>query len=399
MPMPVRNLMRAMNRAAILDAIRTAGMISRGDLAQATGFSRASVTGLTADLIKEKLIIEKKAGDYQGGRRPMLLSLNPDGAYVVGVNMTIAEISVVIINFEARVLASHDLPLDSGARTVEEIADHIVRAVQACMWEASFSKDQISGVGLGIPGLVNTGGGVIRFLPNLGWENVNLRDLVREKLQHPVFIDNSSNTLAIAEQWFGQGRGVDNFLVITIENGVGLGCVINGRPYRGWEGVAGEFGHLTIDASGPPCRCGKTGCVEAYAGNISILRDARKSAREGGWRPADPDNVTYDDVLEAARGGVGELQEIFALAGRMLGVGVSHLITLYNPEKIIITGKGVRAREMLFDPMNESLRDLFPARFGRPSTEIVIQPWNKADWARGAGSLVLQELYKSPVIP
>ncbi len=397
MPMPIRDLMRAMNRATVLDSIRTAGMIPRVDIARTTGLSRALVTGLTAELIKEKLIIEKKTGESEGGRRPILLALNPDGAYVVGVNLAINEVSVVIANFEAAVVAAYSLPLKPAWHSVEEISDLVVRAVQTCIWEANFSKEQISGVGIGIPGLVDSKSGLIRFLPNCGWENVNLKDVVAEKLKHPVFIDNSSNTLAMAEQWFGEGRGVDNFLVITIENGVGLGGVIHGRLFRGSDGFAGEFGHITLDPNGPPCRCGKNGCVEAYAGNNSILQSAREAAELGLWQPEAPDNITYDDVVDAAHRGVGVLRNTFAKAGRMLGIGISHLINLYNPAKIVIAGKGVRAGNMIFASMHETLPQYISAKFGLPETEIVIQGWTDKDWARAAGTLVLQELYKSPV--
>jgi len=397
MPMPVRNLMRAINRSKILEAIRTIGMISRIDIARTTGLSQALVTGLSADLIKEGLIIEKQSGEYEGGRRPMLLALNPEGAFVVGVNLSIAELSVVIVNFEGTVVASYAQSLAPIHHSVSEIAVSVVGAIQACIWEANFAKEQISGVGIGIPGLVDPDSGNIRFLPNYGWENVNLKELVQTKLNHPCYIDNSSNTLALAEQWFGEGKGVDNFLVVTIENGVGLGAVINGRIYRGEEGIAGEFGHITINPDGPECRCGKKGCVEAYAGIIAIMRDARQAAIDGQWDCENPGRFTYEDVVRAAQNGTDVLRQLFVCAGRMLGVGISHLITLFNPTKIIITGQGVRARELIFDVMYSTLDNYLSAKFGRRTTQIIVQQWTEQDWARGAGALVLQELYKSPV--
>jgi predicted NBD/HSP70 family sugar kinase len=397
MPIPVRDLMRAINRSKILEIIRTTGMISRIDLARASGLSQALITGLTADLIKEGLIIEKQSGKYQGGRRPMLLALNPQGAFVVGVNLSISEISVVIVNFEGTVVASSRNPLEPAHDSVAEITDSVVGAVQACIWKANFAREQIAGVGIGIPGLVNPNSGNIRFLPNYGWENVNLKDLVQAKLNHPCYVDNSSNTLALAEQWFGEGKGVDHFLVVTIENGVGLGAVMNGRIYRGEEGVAAEFGHITIDPDGPECRCGKKGCVEAFVGNIAIMRNARSAALEGRWNCPNPDGFTYAEVVDAAKKGADVLADLFARAGRNLGIGLSHLITLFNPRKLIITGQGVQAGELIFDSMHATLDRYLPPRFGRRTVEIIVQQWTEQDWARGAGVMVLQELYKSPV--
>jgi predicted NBD/HSP70 family sugar kinase len=397
MPMPVRNLMRAINRSKILETIRTVGMISRIDIARTTGLSQALVTGLTADLIKEGLIIEKQSGEYEGGRPPMLLALNPEGAFVVGVNLSITELSVVIVNFEGVVVASYAQSLKPIQHSVSEIAASVVGAVQACIWEANFAKKQVSGVGIGIPGLVDPDSGNIRFLPNYGWQNVNLKELVQSKLNHPCYVDNSSNTLALAEQWFGEGKGVDNFLVVTIQNGVGLGAVINGRIYRGEEGIAGEFGHITINPDGPECRCGKKGCVEAYAGKIAFMRDARQAVSDGLWDCEDAGHFTYEDVVRAAQNGADVLRRLFDRAGLMLGIGISHLITLFNPTKIIITGQGVGAGDLIFDAMYSTLDTCLSAKFGRQTTQIIVQQWTEQDWARGAGALVLQELYKSPV--
>jgi predicted NBD/HSP70 family sugar kinase len=397
MPIPVRDLMRVINRSKILEIIRTVGMISRIDLARTSGLSQALITGLTADLISEGLIIEKQSGQYKGGRRPMLLALNPEGAFVVGLNLSMSEISVVIVNFEGTVVASHTQPLTPTHHSVAEITDRVVGAVQACIWEASFAREQISGVGIGIPGLVNPATGNIRFLPNYGWENVNLKERVQKRLNHPCYVDNSSNTLALAEQWFGAGKGVENFLVVSIENGVGLGAVINGRIYRGQEGIGGEFGHITIDPSGPGCRCGKKGCVEAFVGNIAIMRDAKQAALQGRWDCPDPDGFTYPDVIRAAKDGTEALRHLFARAGPILGVGMSHLIALFNPQKIVITGQGVQAGELIFSHMHTALDQYVSAKFGRRNVEILVQEWTEQDWARGAGAMVLQELYKSPV--
>ena len=391
--------MRAVHRATILDTVRNAGLISRRDIARQTGLSQASITGLTADLIEEGLLMEKKAGAYDGGRRPILMALNPDGAHVVGVNLSFSEINVAVIDFEATVRAAHTLPLPPRHHTPDEITDLIVKGVQACLWESNFAKDRIAGIGLGIPGLIDAASGQIRFLPNYGWKAVNLRDLVQAQLNHPTYIDNSSNTLAMTEQWFGSGRGVDNFLVVTIENGVGLGVVMQGRIHRGHSGTAGEFGHNTIDPDGPPCRCGKNGCIEAYAGNNSILEYARQSAEAGLWRPAVPGQINFEAVVQAAKAGAGVLRERFDKAGQVLAMGLSHLINLYNPARIIITGKGVKAGDLIFDPLHRALPGFLSPSFGEQtaSVEIVIKPWSDTDWVRGAGALVLQELYKSPV--
>jgi transcriptional regulator of PTS gene len=396
MKKPVQSFVRAYNRYTILSSIRISELISRVDIAKSTGLSQASVTGIAADLIREGLIEERKSGTHEGGRPPILLSIAPGGAYAIGVNLTIEKIDVAIINFQAEIKAFHSKKLNTAYYKAMDFVELMAHAVQDCMWEANFSRDKISGIGIGIPGLVDSESGMIRFLPNYGWESVNLKDLFQKKINLPTYIENSSNNLAIGEHWFGQGKGIDDFVVVTLENGVGAGCVINGQLSRGFRGIAGEFGHLSLDANGPLCRCGKKGCIEAFAGNNSILRDAKNAALKGLWKKQNPESITFDDILTALADNEPELVRIFKKAGEILGVGISHLITLLNPEKIIITGKGVQAKDALFNPMFQFINKSVSKKFKDYGTKIIISEWSDKDWVKGAGTLVLKEIYKSP---
>lgn len=395
MPAANRELLRAINRFEILDTTRVHKLISRVDLAKTTGLSKASVTGITADLIDEGLLFEKEVSASMGGRRPILLALNPDGAYSLGVYLSFLGISVLIVNFEATILNEYFLPLQAKHYTPDAFVDKIVQAVHACMWEANFSKNQISGLGISIPGLVDSQTGMIRFFPNYGWENVNLRDMVQQRIDHPTYIENSANTLALAEQWFGDVRGVDNFIVITLEHGVGMGIVLDGKLYRGQKGVAGEFGHTTVDPDGPLCRCGQKGCLEAIVGNRAIVLAARAAAAKGEWHPENPETITIDDVLSAAKTGEPCLHNIYAHAGKVLGMGIANLIRIFNPAKILISGKGVEAGEMLFASMYQTISRCLTDTF-ISDTAIRVQNWDRKDYARGAGTMVLQEIHKSP---
>ena len=392
-----RRFQRAMHRSNILGLIRTTGLISRTDLARQTGLSQASVTGVTADLIKEGLIEEKQAGAYEGGRRPTLLAIRPDGVHVVGVNMSIDQLRVVIVNFQAELKAAHTIILEKDFYSPEEIVALIVQAIQACIWEANFSKEQIAGVGVGIPGPVDSKRGVVKFLPNYGWEEIPLKEMLKQKINHPVFIDNSSNNLAIAEYWYGSGKGKDNFLVVTLENGVGAGMVVNGQLVRGHSGIASEFGHMCAEIGGPVCRWGRHGCIEAFSGKYAIV-NARSLMRKGIWSSSNksPAEISFEDVLVELRHGNEELENIYRKAGIILGVGIYNLMTLLNPELVIITGKGVGAGAPLFDHMYHRIDQLKRGKFGFDQTEIVIKSWTGDDWARESGSLVLREIYKSP---
>jgi transcriptional regulator of PTS gene len=396
----VRKFQRAMHRSAILDLIRTTGLISRTDLARKTRLSQASVTGITADLIDEGLIEEKETGTSEGGRKPILLAIRADGVFVIGINLSIEQIRVVIINFQAELKASHIVRLTESFYQPGEIVEIIALAIQECMWQANYSREQIAGVGVGIPGPVDSSAGIIRFLPNYGWSEVGFRDMLRDRINHPVFIDNSANNLAIAEHWYGNGKGIGNFVVVTVENGIGAGAIINGQLVRGHQGIACEFGHVCANPQGPLCRCGRPGCIEAYAGNNAIIRRARKLAGRGAWHSSGkkPEDIVFADVIAELEHGNNGLEAVYREAGEVLGIGIYNLVTLFNPELVIITGKGVLAGKALTEPMSAVIDRLRKGRFGSDQTRILVQPLTDGDWAIQSGTLVLREIYKSPTI-
>jgi predicted NBD/HSP70 family sugar kinase len=389
-----RDLMRAINRFAIIHAIRDAGTISRVDLARRTGLSQATVTGITAELLGEGMLLEQQSGRSAGGRRPVPLALNPQGAYTVGVHLSVDQICVVLMDLQAGILKTHTKKLEPDNYPAERVVEDLIESVQTCLWQADFTKKQISGIGVAIPGLIDSRTGFIHYVPNYQWNNIGLADRLRERMGVPVYVENSANTLAIFEQWFGIGRGTDNFLLITTEHGIGAGLVLDGKIYRGSNGIAGEFGHTVVDDQGPLCRCGQTGCLEAICGNNAILREAAEAIKRGELQ-LEGGILTIEAVLAEAKGGNAALRAIYARVGRTLGVGIGNMGKLFDPEKIIITGKGVLAGELLFGPMRETLPPGID--FTRDArSRVFIQEWQPTLYARGAGALVLQEVYQSP---
>lgn len=396
--MPVANsdLIRAINRFNILNTIRISGAISRVEIAKITGQSRALVTNITARLINEGLIYEKTTEDSTvRGRRRVLLAINPDAAYVVGVKLSATRISCAVTDMQAEVRSSVNLPVRTAKRPVAFVADLIEEAVRHCVNAAKLDLRGISGIGIGVPGFVNSLTGTCNWTPLYQQGDIHLKQLVESRLRIDTFIENDTNTVTLAHQWFGEGRGIDHFLVVTIEDGVGMGIVVNGQLYRGASGFAAELGHMVVNDSGPPCRCGKRGCLEAYVSDFSILAEARRAAASGAWHRSPDENLNYEDVLALAQAGDTVLAAIFDSAGRYLGKGLSALIQIFNPVKIIISGDGVKAGDLMFAGMREVFtKQTSPAH--KRDTKIVVQKWRDTDWARGAASLVLQELYRSP---
>lgn len=391
-----RELTKAINQFNILNTIRKAGPISRVEIAELTGQSRAAVTNITARLIKEKMIFEKETEPSTSrGRRRVLLGLNPAAAYVVGVKLSAFQVSFAVTDMQADVLSSLIVPVRIGKRSVEFVANLIEDGIRHCVAEARLNMRKISGIGIGIPGLVDSHKGITYWSPLYRRGNTTLRELIQDRFKIKTLIENDANTVTLAQQWFGEGRGVDNFIVVTVEHGVGMGIVVNGQLYRGLNGIGAELGHMVILPGGAQCRCGKRGCIEAYVADYRILQSAIEAGKAGKWECPDYSSLTIEEVTGIARKGEPALRKIFKKGGEILGLGISGLVQIFNPEKVIIAGEGVRAGDLLFKAMHKTIeKHTTPEMY--ETLQIVIQKWQDTDWARGAASMALQELYKSP---
>jgi glucokinase-like ROK family protein len=390
-----RKLIRAINRSAVLNVIRAGGAVSRTAIVRQTGLGLATVSQITADFIQEGLVYEKAAGSSTGGRPPILLALKRDAAFAVGLKLTEQHISAALTNIEATVLHTLTLPV-TGMDVVERAVAALAQGVEQIMDQASLSLQRLTGVGVGLAGVIDAELGVCRYSPILHWRDVQLQKLLEHKIGLPVHIDNDVNTLTMAQKWFGAGQDVDDFLVVTVGRGVGLGIVANGQFYRGARGGGGEFGHTVLDPDGPLCNCGRRGCLEAYVADPALLRQARAALNGRHGNPIAPDELSPERLVELARAGDAALRQIFDGAGRALGRGVANLVNLFNPARIIISGEGVRAGELLFGPLRETVAQCaFDGLVD--DTEIVVQEWGDEAWAWGAASLALQGIFTSPI--
>lgn len=388
---------KTLNQFQILNTIRIAGSISRTELAQIIGHSRATVTNITAKMIASDLIYEKETeGSSARGRNRVMLAMNPDAAYVVGIKVSAFRIGCVVTDILANVKSSIVMPVRTAERPVEFVADLIEEAIRHCVKEAGLTLKQISGIGIGIPGLVDGREGVSYWSPLYKRGVTTLKDLIQKRFAIDTYVDNDTNTVTLSKLWVGEGKGINNFIVVTIEDGLGMGLVIDGELYRGSHGFAGELGHFIATPGGELCRCGKKGCYEAYISNFGILNGVKQLCARGEWRCDDPKSLSYEEVLAGARSGDPVLVEIFKRAGLYLGLALSGMIQIFNPSKIIVTGNGTQSGELVFDTMYKTLKESTAADLFS-TTEVSVHPWQDIDWSLGAACLVLQELYKSPL--
>lgn len=390
-----RDFTRELNLFNILNSIREAGSISRVEIAEKTGQSKASVTNITALLIERGLIYEDQVeSSTSRGRRRIMLMLNPDAAYTVGIKIAAFRLSFAVVDFVGQVKSTLSIPFRVGERSAAMLAAVAEDGILHCLEDARLKLEDLSGCGLAIPGFVDSASGTCYWTPIQNGSS-NIRDLLAQRLDMDVYLENDANSFTVASQWFGLGRGIRNFLVVTIEEGIGMGIVVDGKLYQGATGIAAEFGHMVIVPDGEPCRCGKLGCFEAYSADSGILQQARKLLKRRKSGP-DQDMLTIEEVTRWAREGDRGLRKIFQQSGEFLARGVAGLIQIFNPERVIITGEGVRAGDLVFDPMHKLLGK-YLNREQANSTQILIQEWNDHDWAQGAAGFVLGEIYKSPL--
>lgn len=382
--MPRRQFLKAVNRAAILNVIRSHGAIARTDIAALTGLSPAAVTGLTAELIDDGLVFAKQEGASRGGRRPILLALNSRGVYVVGIKLAEEHATLALTDLNAEVVTRRTVELVE--RTPQAVSHLLAESVQALLHAAQISRKHLLGVGVGLAGIIDSQAGLCRVSPHNGWREVPFAKLLEDELGCIVSLDNNVNTLTRVEQLYGLGRQVRDFLVITIGRGVGMGIVANGQVYRGTRGGGGEFGHVVIDPHGFVCGCGNRGCLETFVAEPWLLYRAGLQ----GLTVSMP-----EELVAAAQAGNSVARDVLAEGGRVLGCAIASVVNLLNPALILISGEGLRMGEFLLAPMREAARQHMFGQLAE-DVEIRIEPLSDDTWARGAASLVLGRIFSMP---
>ena len=390
-----RELIKEINRNLVLNLIKDQGPISRTDLARLSGLSPASVSGITADLMAINIVQETGEGESSGGRRPVLLRLNAQAGYVVGLKLMENAISIALTDLDARVL-NHAVfygdPLEVQSLSVETILGRIIDAVEKTIADSQVEWEQVLGIGIGMAGSIDGENGICRYSPFFKWRHEPIAQPLADHFGLPVYVENDVNTLTIAEKWFGFGYDAQHFIVVTVGRGIGAGIITNGQFYRGALGSAGEFGHIPIGSVD-----GRVVTLESVASDPAVLGQVRKLiAQRQPTILAGDDTLTMAAVTAAADAGDALAQQVLAEAGRWLGIGIATLINILSPERIIVGGEGVQAGEWRLAPMCAAIKE-FAFDGLADQLEIVVEPSGDETWARGAATLVLGEIFKSPV--
>jgi predicted NBD/HSP70 family sugar kinase len=387
-------------RQQVFERIRAAGLVPRVQLARDLGVSPASVTTISSELIEAGLIEEvaqARDSDTGRGRPAVALGVRAKAHLVAGLKLSDREHTAVIVDFAGRLIADEAVPRRPGPMATEDILLAIESLLDRVCASAGVARAQLSAVGIGVPGFVDSQEGAVLWSSVLTDTTVPLADLAAQRLGLPVSIDNDANLVALAELWFGAGRSLSDFAVVTIEHGVGMGFVLNHRLYRGAGRVGMELGHTKVQLDGALCRCGQRGCLEAYIADYALAREAT-TALNWGHKESQPINVLLESLYDHAKAGNATAKSIFRRAGRYLALGLSNVINLFDPALIILSGERMRY-DYLYAAETLAEMDNLVIRSGRPRPPIEIHAWGDLLWAHGAAALALSAVTEAVLAP
>jgi glucokinase-like ROK family protein len=345
-----------------VDLIRFADKgISRADLAEKMGLTRAAVTVIINDLISSGIILENtESRSTASGRPPVALEINPNQGLVAAVDMGAMHLSVALGDFSARILEEIEVPfrVDQGPEESLQQADATLREL---LKNRGLSTSDLAAIGVGVPGPVIAEKGMVMAPPIMpGWDRFPIRLTLESQWGTAVTLNNDAELGALGEWAYGAGRGEKNLAFIKVGSGIGAGLIINQQIYGGTTGSAGEIGHLTVDENGPLCTCGNRGCLEAFAGGHAIASQARKLVASGKrtlLSELNADSISARDVAEAARRGDLTAQEIIQRSGTFIGIAIAGLINLINPSTVIIGGGVAQVGDLLTGPIRQAVRE------------------------------------------
>lgn len=338
-------LVKEINLSIVLDTILRRQPISRANISTMTGLNKGTVSSLVQELIERKLVFETGTGSSSGGRKPVLLQFADHAGFAIGVDLGVNYIHAVLTNLTGKI--EQEFTINHYNESEQSVLQHLKDGIQTLIDAAPPSAYGIIGIGLGIPGIVNSSGEIL-FAPNLGWHNMDLASLLRDHFQIPVYVDNEANAGAIGELQYGAGQGTANLVFISAGIGIGSGIILHNEIYKGNTGLSGEIGHLTIEATGKPCRCGNRGCWELYASEQALVSLVSESNPK--------ENLSLEDIVQLAKQENAMILQSLTQVGRYLGIGIAGILNIFNPRKVIIGNRLTKVSEWLLPPLLKEVR-------------------------------------------
>ena len=390
-------LMKQLNVSAVLKVIRDNGSLSRADVAKITGLTPASVTNITKMLIEDEYLVECKVGQSSGGRPPIMLELNPNPRYVIGISIGVGMIDVVITNLSAEIILKKSIEINEERYDYDFVFKELVKLINEVIECSKIEKEKILGAGVALHGIVNARTGMSIYSPYYGWKEINIKEALENELNLGVYVDNDVRAMALGESWFGITKDISNFVTLNISNGIGAGIIINNKPYYGVDFSAGEIGHIVVEGDGDKCNCGNYGCLETVASNNNITKKAIKLIKQGTNSvlkelKADINQLTIEDISEAAKLEDELAISIIKEAARYIGIAITNLINILNPTSIVVVGEIFENTFYAIETLNEIVKNR-GMKLSSENVRIIKSMLGRDAAVVGATTLVIQEIF------
>lgn len=382
-----QTIARRHNRAQILNRLRLQGSVSRASLAKQTGLTRSTISRIVDELIAENLVEELDSVNNGRGRPSISLSLNPQGGAAIGLEIGVNFISILLTDFLAKPLWRERITLPEKS-VFEDYVSNSEALIENAIRISKEHDLPLMGIGLAIWGLVSYDKNLIHLAPNLNWRDVTLGQKWESLYGVPVVTENDANASALGEYYFGAGKKMEDFIYLSIDVGVGSGIISKGKLFRGAEGYAGEFGHITIDPNGKLCSCGKRGCLETVVGRRIIVNRYRELTGNT--------DVTLESIISNAENGDEIAMQVFDEVGEDLGFGIGQAINILNPKGVILGWSLGQAYPFLISGIERglvksSLPDL------RENIKIIPSINGSDDALFGCVALILDEIIRETI--
>ncbi|REJ75946.1 MAG: ROK family transcriptional regulator [Acidobacteria bacterium] len=377
------NTIRDYNRQIVLNYIREEGPISRADIARATALQRSTVSLIVDELSKHGLV-QEVYGESSGGRPPRLLSLKTAGAIALGIDLGEKRISIGACDLSGRVSDHEDFPTSKDHRKT------LSRIIEVSRKYIDKHGGSIEGIGLSVPGLVESWDGGVIMIPHLDWKETDISRLLTEATGLPVRIENDANAAAFAELWLGRPEisNVSHLVAFLIQEGIGTGIVFDGQIYRGKDGTAGEFGHMTIGSGAPSlCSAGDNSCWEAFASETACR------ARYSNFSGSKSGNTSFAEIIDLALDGDEKALKALKDTAQYIGLGIANVVQGLSPELSIVAGEIVRAWPLVGDEIVNAAESAVCQ--DHPKVNVIPSTLGPRPTFKGALSLVLADKFAS----
>ena len=386
-----QRFVKSINRMALLRLMRDEPGGSRAALAERSGLTRSTVSLLVKELIDEGWLAEDLVAVTGSlGRRPTPLRVDGTGFALIGAELGTDAIRVVCTSIQGVVLEASDVPLVD--RSPDAACHQLVELVTAQSARVAQRGVRLLGVGVGLPGAVDTAAGILEFAPNIGWRQIEVGKRLAAELDAarlgdvPVYCQNEADLAAMGETEFGLRPADDPLVYVSCNAGVGAGIVLNGALFTGATGSAGEIGHTTLHIDGVRCSCGRRGCAEAYVGLKAVARAA------GFLRGGEIDRAGL--IADLAKPRAQKTRKAFEDAGDALGVLLQNVWTTFNPKAIVLGGEAVTLGGRHFLDAGIARLARFAADAGLPPPTVRVARYGDLATAVGGAAFALHALLR-----